>query len=566
MTSFTFAQRVSLILISLVIVSLGQPSNLPLIGVIASTCGYALFWLGLKKRSFVIPFIWFSLIQLYQLSWMTSYEYVGPYILIVYAFLCLAVGAQFGLISYCIPYDKPLSTQRLMALCALWSIFEWARLFFISGYTWNPTGLALACTDFSRQWASIGGIYWLSFWVILVNLMLFKLVKSCLKTTKAGWIICVSLPYIFGAAFIAWHDLKKDSLNQNPYHVALVQTAMLPEEKFPYYGEKAKMLYTPLEQWQRVLYLLRSQKHNALDLIVLPEAVVPYGSFKPLTAFQDLEYSFEKILGSKDKTFFPPLKPPLAHMITDEGEPFWGVGNAYWAQTIANYFASEVVAGLEDFEMDGTKSSVSYQAAFHFAPFKEEWQRYEKQILVPMAEYVPYAWCREIAKKWGIIYFFTPGTVAKVFKGKLKLGASICYEETFGNLVRQNRVQGAEIFVNVTNDIWYPNSMLPQQHFELGRLRTVENGVPLVRACNNGVTSAVDSFGRVLKILGEDEGEVEWSAGAINIEVPTYNYNTIYSYFGDMLVVGFSLILLIVYALDHYVIKRKVLAHKPLSN
>src|SRR5262249_32659659 len=156
-----------------------------------------------------------------------------------------------------------------------------------------------------------------------------------------------------------------------------------------------------------------------------------------------------------------------------------------------------------------------YTAAHHFSPWQDKVGRYEKRVLVPLAEYMPFKWCESLAKAYGIVSFYTPGKEAKVFEGFLPFAASICYEETFPDLIREGRLKGAEAFVNITNDNWYPNSKLPRQHFDHGKLRAIENGVPLFRACNSGVTTAVDSLGRIC-------GRLEAAKGALFVEVPSY--------------------------------------------
>ena len=112
--------------------------------------------------------------------------------------------------------------------------------------------------------------------------------------------------------------------------------------------------------------------------------------------------------------------------------------------------------------------------------------------------------------------------------------------------MRENRVKGAELLVNLTNDGWYPNSLLPKQHFDHARLRTVENGIPLVRACNTGVTCAVDSLGRIVGVLGENEVENQELADSILVELPLYHYSTFYSRYGDFLIISFSFLLLFI--------------------
>lgn len=108
--------------------------------------------------------------------------------------------------------------------------------------------------------------------------------------------------------------------------------------------------------------------------------------------------------------------------------------------------------------------------------------------------------------------------------------------------MRENKQLGAGLLVNLTSDAWYPNSYLPMQHFLLAKLRTVENGIPLVRATNVGVTGGIDSLGRVVGTVGENSLQSEWLLDSIHLAIPTYSYPTLYSHVGDGLTIGFSLL------------------------
>ncbi len=171
-------------------------------------------------------------------------------------------------------------------------------------------------------------------------------------------------------------------------------------------------------------------------------------------------------------------------------------------------------------------------------------QRYEKRVLVPMGEYIPFTFCQQLAAQYGVMSSFTCGSSAKIMHAQgIPFSPSICYEETFGNLTREGRKKGAEMIVNITSDAWYPNSTLPLQHLEHARLRTVESGVPLIRACNNGITGGIDSFGRTLSLLGGSHPEeVEWTRAGLLVTVPLTTYWTLYSQLGDALIVGISLL------------------------
>ena len=106
----------------------------------------------------------------------------------------------------------------------------------------------------------------------------------------------------------------------------------------------------------------------------------------------------------------------------------------------------------------------------------------------------------------------------------------ICYEAIFPRAI----VQGAErpaFLANVTNDGWFGNSTGPRQHLHQARVRAVEEGLPLLRAANNGITAVIDAQGRVLARLDLDV------VGVIDARLPAALPPTIYGRFGDLVFV-----------------------------
>jgi apolipoprotein N-acyltransferase len=112
----------------------------------------------------------------------------------------------------------------------------------------------------------------------------------------------------------------------------------------------------------------------------------------------------------------------------------------------------------------------------------------------------------------------------------------ICYEVIFpkNNINPDTRPLW---LLNTTNDGWYGNSSGPYQHFHMARMRAIEQGVPLIRAANTGISAIIDSYGRVQAslALGTD--------GVIDGKLPASIPQTPYSKYGDML------LLLVVYVL-----------------
>jgi apolipoprotein N-acyltransferase len=124
---------------------------------------------------------------------------------------------------------------------------------------------------------------------------------------------------------------------------------------------------------------------------------------------------------------------------------------------------------------------------------------YKKVHLVPFGEYVPF-------EKY--LYFVTPivksdfaagESVNTMPVGTHPLSTMICYEAIFPDLALDAVRAGSQLLTTITNDAWYELSSAPHQHFEMARVRAIEQGRYLVRAANTGISGIVDPYGRVLQ-------------------------------------------------------------------
>ena len=193
--------------------------------------------------------------------------------------------------------------------------------------------------------------------------------------------------------------------------------------------------------------------------------------------------------------------------------------------------------------LDREESGLYYNSVFFFQKGGEGFSCYDKRILLPFAEAFPGNWGRSLSRLYGIEDFFVKGEKAVLFDGYII--PSICYEELFSDLMRDGRVLGGKLFVNVTNDGWYPNSSLPEQHFVQGLIRSVENGIPLIRSCNTGVTAAVDSLGRVVARFGEKGEDFQSTFGCLDVRVPKKKQDTLFSFWGNKFILSLCCISII---------------------
>ncbi|MBM3191618.1 MAG: apolipoprotein N-acyltransferase [Chlamydiae bacterium] len=530
----SFAQ----ILLSWVIVAFGVPAWSPVLSLMASLLGYALFWsvfqkISGKKQRAVCACLWFMGVQAIQLSWMTATAYHGFYIILVYLGILVWFGVQFGCFTALFPQSlEELSLRRCLFLASFWVLMEWSRLFFLCGFPFNFCGVVLAAFAVPSQLAAFTGVLGLSFIVIFCNLLALRVVVTPRKMAWYFYLGTVVGLYVFGSMHWGIHRLRQ-KVDNRVLNAALVQTGLRPEEKVPLRDKESRFV-SPFLQWYDILNELEKTGQRKFDLIVLPEAAVPFGATQCIYPLEEVNRIFLHKWGQNYRAYLPLSESSFLQ----EGL----VSNSFWAQSLANYYGAQVVVGFDDYDKDRGES---YNAAFYFAPYAKASQRYEKCILVPLGEYLPFSWLKTLVAKYGVVDFATPGVGAKVFGEKTPIATSVCYEECFGHFMRQGRKKGAQLFVNITNDGWYLPSKLPEQHFYHARLRSIENGVPLVRACNTGVTAAVDSLNTVCGRL--NRGTL--AKGVLTVSLPLYHYRTPYSFYGDYFIVGICCSFIGVYVL-----------------
>lgn len=189
-----------------------------------------------------------------------------------------------------------------------------------------------------------------------------------------------------------------------------------------------------------------------------------------------------------------------------------------------------------------------YNSIFALGSDGEIAARYDKVHLVPFGEYLPF---RSLLKPLGLdavaagAVDFSPGhDMAPIAIPGLPFArVLICYEAIFADESMPSLDGGkpmAGLLLNLTNDAWFGRSSGPYQHFAAAKFRAVEQGLPLVRAANNGISAIVDPYGRVTARLGLDEiGVVDGGLPAAMAQRPPY------ARVGDAPLLAFAIVVLI---------------------
>ena len=169
-----------------------------------------------------------------------------------------------------------------------------------------------------------------------------------------------------------------------------------------------------------------------------------------------------------------------------------------------------------------------YNASFLFTPkvFKFP-QRYIKKHLVPFSERIPFD---EVFPILNYVDLgegdFVAGKETPVYEPFLWT-PYICYDAIFGDLVREAIREGSRLMVNITNDGWFGRSTAPYQHLNLIRYRAIENGMPVARLANSGISASIDQYGHF------DKNTEIFTDRVVQRKVPLKTRDTLYSHIGD---------------------------------
>jgi len=175
-----------------------------------------------------------------------------------------------------------------------------------------------------------------------------------------------------------------------------------------------------------------------------------------------------------------------------------------------------------------------FNTAHLFQPSGATSAPYRKRMLVPFAEYVPHAdvipWPEWLAPH---VTELTAGDSGQLFTiaPQMSVAALICWENLFSHLARESVNGGAQLLVQLTNDVWFGPTAAPRQHNLMSVMRAVENRVPVVIASNAGPSQLIDGYGRVVAATSN-----VFQESAITGAVALGGGGTVYSKTGDWFV------------------------------
>ncbi len=382
----------------------------------------------------------------------------APEALLTVFLFCCYLGLYHGLFGLLVSLlaGKSGDFRRPLVLAPfLWVAVELARTR-ITGFPWNLLGTSQVDNIALCHIASWTGVYGLSFEIALVNVA-------------------------FAAAFLVPRQKRFALLSAAVAAAAVLQAGRLMEVPAAKSDHSALLVQQNISvsaNWrtpgyfQQTLSDLTSLTVNSaasaspkIDLIVWPESPAPFFA--------------------NDPRFLAALARITRESHTWMVSGLIGTAPPSPGETTSQVFNSAVLAN--------PNGSVT--------------ARYDKAHLVPFGEYLPFpslfAFAGGLTKEVGE---FQHGTSRNpLVAGDAPLGIFICYESIFPDEVRQFANNGAQVFVNISNDAWYGDSGAYAQHLNQTRMRALENDRWLLSTTDTGVTASIDPWGRVVARLARKE-------------------------------------------------------------
>jgi apolipoprotein N-acyltransferase len=435
-------------------------------------------WAGDKKTllagHFLMAFIYFGGVLYWIPRVLVDFGGLGNWTAwMIWALMALILGVfllPFTLISF---FSAKFGDEMLLlAAPASWMLTELLRNYLaINGFPWASLGYSQFHFPLLTQCADIGGVYLVSGLVVLINVVILAFFWSEKRVLKWGGAVVLLLLFYGGYRLWIWTPQETGEIR-----AGMVQGNIALQESREYYAKK---------YFSTLPGLAEKAWSEQAQLLVLPEAQCPY--------YFERDFYF--------KTF--------------------------WRRK-ADQNGSDIL--LNSTRMDRDEVGKYYNSVYLVTPGKGVTYIYDKVHLVPFGEFVPFARLLSFAQPLvSEVSSFTPGEEIKpgLINGH-PFGTLICYEDVFPELGRESARQGAEILVNVTNDLWYGDTAAPEQHLQIASFRSIETRRTLLRAANSGYTAMVDPWGRVLKktsLFTED---------CLVCDAALYSGKSLFTYLGNM--------------------------------
>jgi apolipoprotein N-acyltransferase len=407
---------------------------------------------------YVCGIFWYAGSCYWIYSTMRQYGGVNaPAALGILILFCLYLGLYHGLFGLLMSLlaGKGLFAPRALLLSpVVWVAVELARTR-ITGFPWDLLGIAQVDNIPLARFATVTGVYGLSLEIMIVNAA-------------------------FAASFLVHREKarreKRKTLLLAAVCAAVVLQAgrLIPAPPFPT-DRTATLVQANVPVLEGTDWTKEYFDTTLHDLVALSKNSIPNPTASGLIVWPENPAPFY--------TTDPAFRDALLQLARE---------------THAWILAGSI--GIRNANPLTSTPTQLYNSAALVDPNGDLLRRYDKIHLVPFGEYVPFknifSFAGGLTKEVGD--FSSGKSREPLHAGDQKLGVFICYESIFPDEIRQLAANGAQVFVNISNDGWYGDSGAYAQHLKQARMRAIENQRWFLRDTNTGVTASIDPYGRVI--------------------------------------------------------------------
>ena len=409
-------------------------------------------------RAFLLGWLTGSVFFYGSCYWLTfsiiNYGGINPviaYLLLVPG--ALTLGIFFALFTLFVATAVRFFGEKGLLLASLmWPVLEWARLA-LTGQLWNALGYSQAYQPSLIQTASWGGVYAVSFLIVTVNCAgAFVVVKRSKRALliAAGVILAVVAVILYANQWFL--RIEAERLVRRPTDLVRI-FALQPN---------VPMTLVKSDEEMRQL----TERHIRLTEELLQQS--PEDGVRRLVVWPESPMNFEY---ARDSEF----------------------------QSLVTNFARQHKTALIFNSQEPAPNNGIYNSAMLINEDGRPLGQYDKIRLLPFGEYVPLPrWLPGANLITGIVGDFTPGANYTIFRvGEVNFGVFICVESAYPSIARAFASNDANVLINISNDGYLGRTAVMKQHLANAVFRAVENGRPVVRVTNTGITAYIDHRGRV---------------------------------------------------------------------
>jgi apolipoprotein N-acyltransferase len=378
---------------------------------------------------------------------------------------------------------------RLLALAIALTAAEWLRGHLFSGFPWNTYGYALTGPLVLAQGAALIGIWGLTFFAVAIFASPAVLADDRTDTRRRWSPLALGAVLLVALAGYGTFRLSRTATAfVDGVRLRIMQPNLQQDEKFNY-SAKSRVMSRYLELSDRSTGPASTGIRDVTHLI-WPESAFPF----LLTREPDALAQIAALLPQGTVLITGAVRAP-------EAPPGARIERAYNSIYVIDH--------------DGSILSV-----------------YDKVHLVPFGEYLPF---QDFLEKLGLMQLtklpggFIPGERRRPISVPRapRMLPFVCYEIIFPGSATSGDQPRAGWMLNLTNDGWFGISTGPYQHLQQARVRTIEQGLPLVRAANTGISAVIDPVGRVVKSLPLG------AEGVMDVALPRRIDSPLYARTGD---------------------------------